>query len=489
MSAVRQAAAESLCLAGLVDATVLRRRRERQQWRRLRRQRRQSAAAGHSPGALSPALPALSPPPSAVSAPSAASPFSSSSSSSSSSGNSSDTEFDFDQLLVDGEFDGDEVLAEERDPSADWTEAIVVPQLYALLQRPQSRERGLALHMVQVLVALRVVGGEVAIGVLLPLVLNAADDVVANVRLAVAKTLHYLVEWTRQGQRRQLVAAAAAAGATSSSSNSGGGGGIGGGGRPEHDQWASFADLLRGHADLEKCLEKLAADEDGDAVHYASLGQAAYAKFKNSEDEVNEANEEEGEVAGAAAGVAAEKDDEEEPKQQQQTWAEEVGKEEELAAAAIAVAEAAALGGEAVDEEAAATATAAVEVCGVDGAVTDAAEATPSAAVDEAWPAVTMTDGAASASAPQQEIQEEGGVDEVVVGEFDAASSAFNPRDSLLIMEGEPGEDDDGAPTEFAASLADSLELYENNHGDGSGGWPGRTSASAADDETERGGI
>ena len=92
-------------------------------------------------------------------------------------------------------------LFEEADPTSDWTEAIVVPRLYALLQRPASRERSLALHMVQVLVALRVVSGEVALGVLLPLLLNAADDVVANVRLAVAKTLEYLVSWALELQR------------------------------------------------------------------------------------------------------------------------------------------------------------------------------------------------------------------------------------------------------------------------------------------------
>ena len=135
---------------------------------------------------------------------------------------------------------------------ADWNEAIVIPQLYNLMQRPGARERQLALFMIQILVSLDAVTADVTIGVLVPLLLNAAQDPVSNVRLSVAKTLDFFMR----------------SGASSS------------------ETWSSEAPVvgaeglvgvLAGHMELKKCLESLSEDEDYDVHFHARKTMVTFA--------------------------------------------------------------------------------------------------------------------------------------------------------------------------------------------------------------------
>jgi hypothetical protein len=135
---------------------------------------------------------------------------------------------------------------------SDWNEAIVIPQLYNLMQRPGARERQLALFMIQILVSLDAVTADVTIGVLVPLLLNAAQDPVSNVRLAVAKTLDFFM---RSG--------AAHLEASSSEAPLRNGEGLVG--------------VLAGHKELKKCLEQLSLDEDYDVHFHARQTMATFA--------------------------------------------------------------------------------------------------------------------------------------------------------------------------------------------------------------------
>ena len=121
-------------------------------------------------------------------------------------------------------------------PVANWSEAIVIPQLYNLMQRPGSRERQLALGMIQIIVSLGAVEPDVTIGVLVPLLLNASQDVVSNVRLAVAKTLDFFMR-----SEQELVA------------------------------------VLAGHVELQRCLERLSGDEDYDVHLHARQAMSTFS--------------------------------------------------------------------------------------------------------------------------------------------------------------------------------------------------------------------
>lgn len=139
----------------------------------------------------------------------------------------------------------------EGDGVADWNEAIVIPQLYNLMQRPSARERQLALYMIQILVSLGAVAPDVVIGVLVPLLLNASQDVVSNVRLSVAKTLTFIMEsepvWSSLTDTSTTGAAE-----------------------------GSHVRVLAGHVELERCLDRLSDDEDHDVNHEAQLAMATF---------------------------------------------------------------------------------------------------------------------------------------------------------------------------------------------------------------------
>jgi hypothetical protein len=144
-----------------------------------------------------------------------------------------------------------------EDPVADWNESIVIPQLYNLMQRPSARERQLALYMIQILVSLKAVTPDVTIGVLVPLLLNASQDVVSNVRLAVAKTLNFFMSCDPK-----IATSGPAEG--------------------------SLVGVLAGHQELERCLQRLSEDEDHDVNHEAQHAMTTFANLpqlgKKSED-------------------------------------------------------------------------------------------------------------------------------------------------------------------------------------------------------------
>jgi hypothetical protein len=120
-----------------------------------------------------------------------------------------------------------------------WSESIVIPQLYSLMQGQFSRDRQLALFMIQVIVALGAVTTDVTIGVFVPLVVNASSDPVSNIRLAVAKTVDFFVRSDPEG-----VDGMVSSGSTLSA-------------------------ILRGHSELEKYVQRLGDDEDHDVSFYA----------------------------------------------------------------------------------------------------------------------------------------------------------------------------------------------------------------------------
>jgi len=131
----------------------------------------------------------------------------------------------------------------------DWSEAVVIPQLYDLMQRPVARERQLALYMIQILVSLGIVTKDVTIGVLVPLLLNAAQDVVSNVRLSVAKTLFFFMSGSDQA----------------SSDNT--------------QESAPFPNdllaVLAQHSELHRCVDRLCEDEDLDVNYHARQAKSA----------------------------------------------------------------------------------------------------------------------------------------------------------------------------------------------------------------------
>jgi hypothetical protein len=136
----------------------------------------------------------------------------------------------------------------------DWCESVVIPQLYDLMQRPVARERQLALYMIQILVSLNIVTRDVTIGVLIPLLLNAAQDVVSNVRLSVAKTLYYFM----RGNSVKSVEL------------------------PPVDPSPFPQDLvgvLAKHSELHRCIERLCADEDLDVNYHARQAKSTLDGF------------------------------------------------------------------------------------------------------------------------------------------------------------------------------------------------------------------
>jgi hypothetical protein len=158
-----------------------------------------------------------------------------------------------------------------NDAVADWNEAVVIPQLYNLMQRPSARERQLALYMIQILVSLGAVTPDVTIGVLVPLLLNASQDVVSNVRLAVVKTLNYFM-----------------------SSEQGGG----------ESADASLVGVLAGHVELERCLERLSEDEDHDVNHEAQIAMSTFVTLPHRPKQP-EKGDNAGDVSVDAASTAA----------------------------------------------------------------------------------------------------------------------------------------------------------------------------------------
>lgn len=132
-----------------------------------------------------------------------------------------------------------------------WRDSVVVPQVYELMQRPTARQRALGLYMVQVLVPLRVLPEDVVVGLLLPLVLNAAEDHLPNVRLGAARALMTMVPSLLQ--LSPAVAPASTAGADANGSPG-----------------------SRGHANLERCLQRLCADADPDVRQFAVSAAAAW---------------------------------------------------------------------------------------------------------------------------------------------------------------------------------------------------------------------
>jgi hypothetical protein len=142
----------------------------------------------------------------------------------------------------------------------DWREAVVIPQLYDLTQRPVARERQLALYMIQILVSLDIVTRDVTIGVLVPLLLNAAQDVVSNVRLSVAKTLYFFMR------------------GSSEISDSGEG--------SDDEVSAPFPHDLVGvlakHSELHRCVDRLCEDEDLDVNFHARQAKSALESLPSS---------------------------------------------------------------------------------------------------------------------------------------------------------------------------------------------------------------
>jgi len=160
------------------------------------------------------------------------------------------------------------------DMAADWIEVIVIPQLYDLMQRPGARERQLALFMIQILVSLDAVTGKVTIGVLVPLLLNAAQDPVSNVRLAVAKTLDFFM---RSG----------ASHAETSSSEA------------PVDGTEGLVGELAGHMELKKCLENLSEDEDYDVHYHARKTMATFSTLPHCATNVDSTSTGESSEVGA----------------------------------------------------------------------------------------------------------------------------------------------------------------------------------------------
>jgi len=144
-------------------------------------------------------------------------------------------------------------------PPAGWGDSVVIPHLYNMMQKPTARERLLGVHMVETLVSLEVLAPDVVVGVLVPLVLNASSDELPNVRLAAARALstmvpplHEALGFGGERERGSLEDGAAAA-------EQGSGRGSGSG---------------SGHAELERCLVRLATDRDYDVIHFAHVALA-----------------------------------------------------------------------------------------------------------------------------------------------------------------------------------------------------------------------
>lgn len=141
--------------------------------------------------------------------------------------------------------DPSEPTLDEADGLVDWTDAIVVPQLYSLLQRPAVRDRQLALFMIQIIVSLGALDEHVTIGVVLPLLLNASQDAVPNVRLAVSRTLEFFLK-------------------------------------------AHMGVELCDHTELRKCLERICKDEDPDVRFHSESGLRVFTELSRQTSEETE---------------------------------------------------------------------------------------------------------------------------------------------------------------------------------------------------------
>lgn len=144
------------------------------------------------------------------------------------------------------------LIRHEPGPSDDapavavWAEAIVIPQLYNLMQRSSARERQIALYMIQILVSVGAVTPDVTIGVLVPLLINASQDVVSNVRLSVAKSLNFFMRSDSEGP-------------------------------------SSLVAVLAGHVELGRCLKRLSDDEDFDVNLHANQANATFSRLSGNE--------------------------------------------------------------------------------------------------------------------------------------------------------------------------------------------------------------
>ena len=148
----------------------------------------------------------------------------------------------------------------ERGAVADWNEAIVIPQLYNLMQRSSARERQIALYMIQILVSLGAATPDVTIGVLVPLLLNASQDVVSNVRLAVAKSLNFFMRTATGADGRS-------------------------------EDRVGLVSVLAGHVELQRCLERLSDDEDYDVNVHARQAKATFMALLPKSSEASHSGE------------------------------------------------------------------------------------------------------------------------------------------------------------------------------------------------------
>lgn len=109
--------------------------------------------------------------------------------------------------------------------------------------------------------SLEVLAPDVVVGVLIPLVLNASADELPNVRLAAARALSTMVPTLHEALglgATPTADAAGADGAAAAEQSSGRGSGSG-----------------SGHAELERCLVRLATDRDYDIIHFAKVALKA----------------------------------------------------------------------------------------------------------------------------------------------------------------------------------------------------------------------
>lgn len=147
--------------------------------------------------------------------------------------------------------DAEETNHGEAEDADTWRDSAVVPRLYDLMQRPTARQRVLGLYMVQVLVPIRVLPEDVVVGLLLPLVLNATEDYLPNVRLGAARALMTMVS---------ILPRISAPPSASPASDA-------------HTHTNMLNGVL-GHANLERCLERLCGDSDIDVRQFARSAAA-----------------------------------------------------------------------------------------------------------------------------------------------------------------------------------------------------------------------
>lgn len=142
-------------------------------------------------------------------------------------------------------------VQEEIEALDDWTSHLIVPHIITMTQQVASRERMLAVFMVQVLIIVEAVQMDVLIGFLLPVLINASRDAVPNVRILVAKTVLCLID-------------------TYSVADS--------------VEKKGIAEVLWSHTELIRAIERFGDDSDRDIRHFGRVATSTMQKKVPAED-------------------------------------------------------------------------------------------------------------------------------------------------------------------------------------------------------------